>query len=219
MARYKERVGGEFDDAGPALKALNTDKQRRAVVHVEMGMAHGAATEACRRAGYTDGPGLNRTAHTLFRRSDIQNAVQELVRGNFKLQTAFARRRLLEIASTPGHKDEFHAVKAILDRGGIGEQHEVHQTVEHTVAPDTLTRLASMADSMGIPREKLLGWRQSQLLEHHKVIDVTPTVVPDEEAPATDAEPFAAAYDASAPAPASEWLEQNLRGLMPDEDC
>jgi hypothetical protein len=169
------------DNWGPAMAALPNDFWRACVLaYVEGGGGNGRGTskgytEALRQAGY-DGTdkGTNARAHQIFHDRRVLDAIQELVREEMKLGAPIAKKTLIDIMKSPGHKDQFNAAKAVLDRAGIVEQVEIKKTVEHTMSPEMIHKVAVMAKSLGIDQRKLLGWR------HAPVTDAEFTVVEPE---------------------------------------
>jgi hypothetical protein len=176
---------------GPAMAALPNDFWRAcALAFVEGGGGNGRGTskgysEALRQAGYKGTEnGTNSRGHQIFHDRRMLDALQELVREEMKLGAPIAKRTMIEIMRTPGHKDQFNAAKAVLDRAGIVEQVEIKKTVEHTMSPEMVHKLAVMAKSLGIDQRKLLGWRQApavdaEFVEVQPVAD--PSIAPDAE--------------------------------------
>ncbi len=178
---YDTMTEPDKDNWGPAMTALPNDFWRACVLaYVESGGGSGRGVDkgyssALRLAGY-DGTdkGTNARAHQIFHDRRVLEAIQELVREEMKLGAPIAKRTLIDIMKTPGHKDQFNAAKAVLDRAGIVETVEIKKTVEHTMSPEMIHKVAVMAKSLGIDQRKLLGWR------HAPAVDAEFTVVEPE---------------------------------------
>lgn len=164
-------------DWGPAMLALPNDRWRAAA----FAYAHGPGgtggsnkgyKAACVAAGWPDTDNLRITAHRLFNDKRMHAALMEIAQNDIACGVPVARRVMSEIMMTPGHKDQYNASKTLLALGGMREAVKVDHTIEHTISDETLTKLASMARTLGVDPQKMLGWRHAG-----QIIDVEHEVV------------------------------------------
>ena len=150
-------------ELGPKMQACS-ERERAFVMHYLAICAEGGranATEAARRAGYTDtgDAGIRVRGHQLLHRDRVKAAMVEVGRTEFLgllFPTIMAARHLIE---NKDHPDHAGMVKSTLSALGLGERTAVdfnvsgEVTVNHIdAAIDDLRRLTEM----GAPREKLV---------------------------------------------------------------
>lgn len=159
---------------GPAMSALN-DKQRAFVIAM-FALGCRDPVEAARAAGYPDngGTGIRVQAHRLAHNENVQAAILEESKRRVRSLLPFAVNKLEEMADTPG-KNQFPAVMAVLNRGGLHEiaERNVNVTVSLT-REEQDERITLLAQKLGLDPIQLLGSVDAEF------DDVT-TVAPDGE--------------------------------------
>lgn len=144
---------------GPAMRALNTDAQRKFV----WGIAELGDDNFCRAArlawpNQSDGS-VEVTAHRYSHDPRILAALHELAVQRINGLKHLAVRSLSDMARNPQHKDHFKAVATILNRTGLHETTEQKILVVHTDR-ELLEQARAKAEEAGLTREQqreLLG--------------------------------------------------------------
>ena|SRR5208282_687903 len=142
-------------EMGPKMRALN-ERQRKFVVALA---TYGRNfTRAAADAGYsaTSQNGLEVQGWRLAHDSRVLDAFDEYCEKRLRQGKGLALNVMFEVAGTSGHKDQFRAAQAILDRTGM------HAKSEHTVKVED----NSLTDKALLARVKQLaanlGWDQAQ---------------------------------------------------------
>lgn len=131
---------------GKCMNALNPRK--RAVVDFLLTTGTNNWTEACRAAGYEDGPGLHVTAHRMRRDNRINEAMVEEGRRRLAHDLPMAISAVRDIASNPHHKDQLRAAMHIQAQVGLGAVSKVEHV--HTLDGDLMDRARAAAARLGI---------------------------------------------------------------------
>ncbi len=154
------------------------ERQRAFVWHLfDLGVKN-KATEAARRAGYSQKSynGLKVTAHGLMHNPLVQAAIHEVSIKHLGALKPIAIAGFEKILRDPDHPKHYEAINSLLDRGGLGAKTEHKVTVEHKDDDSTvLKKIQQYCDFLGLDQEarkKLLG---------SQIIDVEATeVAPDQ---------------------------------------
>ena len=170
---------------GPHMKALN-EKQRKFVVAL-LSQSQLNYSEAAERAGYKseNNDSLRNTAHRLAHDAKVLAAIQEESSKRLHAAVGMASERLVLMAQEPG-KDQFKAITAVLNRGGLHEKTETRHTVDvGGDAKNLIARVAQLALLIGMDPTKVLGRAGVALPPPDPIdaeyTDLTPSTGADEE--------------------------------------
>lgn len=147
-------------ELGPKMLACN-DRERRFVWHFVTSKDDNA-TEAARRAGYTDNDNgaIKVRAHALMHRDRVIAAIDEVARKEFRTLLMPTIRATRALVDNPKHPDHARTLGSLLSRLGLGERSAVdvnlagEVTVNHT---DQALNDLRILKSMGLSRDALLG--------------------------------------------------------------
>ena len=143
---------------GPAMRAINP--KQRAFVYAMLETGGASAARAAAMSGYGTTPGSQKvTAHRLAHDSGILSAIREESEKRIQAHVMLGASQLARIAGEDGHKDQFKAALALLDRGGLLVASEHKITVDHGGGSnkEVIDRIKVLADALGLDQKKLLG--------------------------------------------------------------
>ena len=150
VAADKMQWNGVTVTIGPAMQALPTDKMRLFVLHLCLSTKRGfgSRAQAARLAGYgtatTTAKDIGSMASALCMRDDIREAIAEMMPKMIGALGPAAVNAVARLIDSPGHKQHFQAVNAILERVAPTQtliKHEVTHIDRAKEAVDELTRL------------------------------------------------------------------------------
>jgi|SRR5579859_2843374 len=147
----------EKDDFGPKMQALS-ERERTFVV---AWFHTGSREKATMLAGYAHSSDnvLRNAAWRVWHRPRVQEAIREFAAGSVLMGgVPSALHAILEIAQTPGHKDQAKAAAMILDRTGFHPMTESKSTVVHEVSgSERMRKFIAAAKALGKDPKELLG--------------------------------------------------------------
>lgn len=144
-------------DFGPKMQALPKSERDFVIAWFHTG----DQVKAAQMAGYSDSSSsvLANAASRLWHRPRIQDAVTEFATHSvMRSGIPVAINAILEIAKSPGHKDQAKAAAMILDRTGFHVKTESMMTVTHEVSNSTrMKKFIESARLLGKDPREFLG--------------------------------------------------------------
>jgi len=144
---------------GPCMRALTERQQAFVVYLLETGSAN--YTRAAAFAGYSceNYDSLRVTAHRLAHDAKVQAAMREESERRLRGAAILATSRLIEIANSPGHKDQVRALGMILDRVGLPATSEQTINVKHETVSDQemVSKIVALCQEMKLDPRQMLG--------------------------------------------------------------
>lgn len=143
---------------GPCMTICTEQERTFVVAYLETGGRN--HTTAAQIAGF--GAGNNASARQqgwrLVHRPRVLAAIREEADKRLKTGAILGASVLIEIAETPGHKDQMKAAVELLNRAGliVATKHEVEVTDNRTTST-LLARVHELAQRLDIDPRKLLG--------------------------------------------------------------
>ena len=155
LARIDDTEEAEY---GPAMKALKTDK-RRAFVNYVISTGGTNMTKAAQHAGYASNSeqAASVAGYKLSHDPRIIAALREEGERRVGTHLGMALQTIIDIASTPLHKDAFKAATAIAAMAGVQQvQRSEHHVVHHTSLMDDVRAAAAV---LGVDPDALMRGR------------------------------------------------------------
>src|SRR4051812_48603737 len=144
---------------GPAMAALNP--RQRGFVIAFCTMAEPDATNAARAAGYVDNgkTGIRVLGHRLLHSENVRQAILEFARNMVGTEGLMVGlQAIMAVARNPQAKDHAKAALALMNRGGLHEVVERHNT-HHIILTEQekVEEIKQLAQFLGQDPSKFLG--------------------------------------------------------------